>query len=202
MFYGSCWSFSYSNIVNATLMFVKLFYACIQHGYRQTKIFLFYVGHTNSENSFHSVGASCVSRPKPKALRISAFKGNAQNDEPGRRASGSKSEKNSVKLKESEDTIIESSKANEVSVSYTSEANESVSSPAIHRLFKKWLTNLRTQSSNQVVDGIIGEEEPPSRDTAETEVGTEKKETTALLKAVWGHFLNLDATIKIPLLIL
>ncbi|PON72227.1 embryo defective [Parasponia andersonii] len=140
------------------------------------------------------------SRPKPKALRISAFKGNARNDEPGGRASGSKSAKNSVKLKESGDPITESSKANDVSLSYTPEANESVSSPAIHRLFKKWLTNLRTQSSDQVVDGIIGEEPSPT-DTSESELRTQKKETNALLKAVWCHCLSLDATVKIPLLI-
>ncbi|PON59679.1 embryo defective [Trema orientale] len=139
-------------------------------------------------------------RPKPKALRISAFKGNARNDEPGGRASGSKSAKNSVKLKESGDPITESSKANDVSLSYTPEANESVSSPAIHRLFKKWLTNLRTQSSDQVVDDIIGEEPSPT-DISESELGTQKKETNALLKAVWCHFLSLDATVKIPLLI-
>lgn len=183
------------------LMFFKLFYAFDTLIHTNKTYFIFYPDHTNSENSFHSVGASCVSRPKLKALRISAFKGNARNGEPGGRASGSKIAKNSVKLKESEDAVNESSKANEVSLSYTSEANESVSSPAIHKLFKKWLTNLRTQSSDQVVDDIIGEE-PSPRDISETEVGTEKKETTALLKAVWCHFFSLDATIKIPLLIL
>uniref|UniRef100_A0A803PA93 Uncharacterized protein n=1 Tax=Cannabis sativa TaxID=3483 RepID=A0A803PA93_CANSA len=153
-------------------------------------------------NISSSVGPSCVSRPKPKALRILAFKGNARNNEPGGRASGSKSGKNSVKLKESEDAITESSKANDVSVSYSCEANESVSSPAIHRLFKKWLTNLRTQSSDHVVDDIIEGEEPAPTNISETEVETEKKETTSLLKVIWCHFLRLDASIKIPLMVL
>lgn len=141
-------------------------------------------------------------RPKPKALRISAFKGSAQNNEPGGSARSSKSAKNSVKLKESEDSLTESPNANEISLSFTSEANESVApSPAIHRLFKKWLTNLRTQSSDEVIDGIL-EEEPSSREISETKVGTEKKESNVVLKEVWHHFLALDAKVKIPLLIL
>ena len=135
-------------------------------------------------------------------MRISAFKGSAQNNEHGGKVSSSKSAKNSVKLKESEGSITESSNSNEISLAYTSEANESVApSPAIHRLFKKWLTNLRTQSSGEVIDGIL-EEEPSSRDISETEVGTEKKESNVVLKEVWYQFLALDAAVKIPLLIL
>ncbi|GMN35387.1 hypothetical protein TIFTF001_042215 [Ficus carica] len=141
-------------------------------------------------------------RPKLKALQISSFKGSAQNGEPGGRASGSKTAKKSIKLKESEGAITESRDPDEILVSYTSEANESVtSSPAIHRLFKKWLTNLRTKSSGEVVDGIL-EEEPSPREVSETELGTENSERSEILKVVWYHFVSLDATIKIPLLIL
>ncbi|XP_059443735.1 uncharacterized protein LOC132175724 isoform X2 [Corylus avellana] len=148
-----------------------------------------------------SVGASPRHRGKPKPLRISAFKGNAQNDESAGRASGSKVPKNSVKLKESEDTILESPKANDIPLSYTSEANESiVSSPAIHNLFKKWLTMLRTQSPSQVGDGVLGGE-PPLREMSESQHDTQKKERGEILKAAWCYFLGLDAAVKIPLLI-
>lgn len=156
----------------------------------------------NSENLFHSVGASCICGPKPRTLRISAFKGSARNDESGGRASGPKVSKNSVKLKENEDTITESPNTNDIPIAYASEANDSIaSSPAIHRLFKKWLTIIQTQSSSQEVNGIFGEE-PPAREISKTEYGTQNKERSEILKAVWCHFLGLDATIKIPLLIL
>ncbi len=135
-------------------------------------------------------------------MRISAFKGSAQNDESAGRVSGSKVPKNSVKLKESEDPITESPKANDIPLSYTSEADQRIaSSPAIHKLFKKWLTMLRTQSPSQVEDGILGEELPPT-EISETHNETENKKRGEILKAVWCHFLGLDATIKIPLLIL
>ncbi|KAM3703931.1 hypothetical protein ACJW30_04G137000 [Castanea mollissima] len=148
-----------------------------------------------------SVGASRIRGTKLKSLRISSFKGSAQNGESAGRVNGSKVPKNSVKLKESEDTITESPKANDIPLSYASEANQSIaSSPAIHKLFKKWLTMLRTQSPSQVEDGILGEELPPT-EISETHHGTEKKERGEILKAVWCHFLGLDATIKIPLLI-
>ncbi|EXB93587.1 hypothetical protein L484_014579 [Morus notabilis] len=153
-----------------------------------------------TDRPFLLKGNICL-RPKLKALRISAFKGSAQNGEPGGRASGSKTAKNSIKLKESEGAITESTQANEISLSYTAEANESVGpSPAIHELFKKWLTNLRTQSSGAAVDEIL-EEEPSPREMSETELATKNKERSVILKAVWSHFLGLDATIKIPLLI-
>lgn len=156
----------------------------------------------SSYTFFHSVGASCIRGTKRKSLRISAFKGSAQNGESAGRVNGSKVPKNSVKLKESEDTITESPNVNDIPLSYASEANQSIaSSPAIHKLFKKWLTMLRTQSPSQVEDGILGEELPPT-EISETHHGTEKKERSEILKAVWCHFLGLDATIKIPLLIL
>jgi hypothetical protein len=148
-----------------------------------------------------SVGAPCIRATKRKSLRISAFKGSAQNDESAGRVSGSKVPKNSVKLKESEDPITESPKANDIPLSYTSEADQRIaSSPAIHKLFKKWLTMLRTQSPSQVEDGILGEELPPT-EISETHNETENKKRGEILKAVWCHFLGLDATIKIPLLI-
>ncbi|KAG2678836.1 hypothetical protein I3760_11G022500 [Carya illinoinensis] len=148
-----------------------------------------------------SVGAPC-NPGKLKPLRISAFKGSAQNEESAGRANGSKVPKNSVKLKESGDTA-DSPKANDIPLSYTSEAKEGIaSSPAIHNLFIKFLTLLRTQSPRQVVNGVLGEE-PPLREISETETqhGTENKERGEILRATWCFFLGLDATVKIPLLI-
>ncbi|XP_030531461.2 uncharacterized protein LOC115741613 isoform X1 [Rhodamnia argentea] len=143
-----------------------------------------------------------LSAPRVKCLRISSFKGIAQNDESSGGASGTTS-KSSVKLSylpnESDETIVESPKAQNVPVSYTSEADESIGgSPAIQRLFRKWLTILRTRSPGQLVDEISGEALPP-RGVSET--GTPVKERSQLIKALWCHFWGLDAAIKIPFMI-
>uniref|UniRef100_A0A5B7AHH6 Embryo defective 2759 n=2 Tax=Davidia involucrata TaxID=16924 RepID=A0A5B7AHH6_DAVIN len=151
-----------------------------------------------------SVGAPFVCGPKGKSLRISAFKGSAQNDELGGRSSGSKSAKNSVKLsyipQESEETLTESPKEQNVPLSYASDSDERIAgSLAIQNLFKNWLALLRTPSPNQVVDEIL--EGPAPKERSEMQNGTQKKERSVILKAVWCYFLGLDATVKIPLLI-
>ncbi|KAF2293298.1 hypothetical protein GH714_040675 [Hevea brasiliensis] len=155
-------------------------------------------------NYFHSVGA-CVHGPKVKFLKISAFKGSAQNKESGNRANGSEVAKNSVNLsyvpKESGETIMESPKFHSVPVSYTSDGNGGIAgSPAIHKLFKKWLNMLRTDSPSQVADEIL-REPPSSEELQQTQNTVQTKEGHEILKPVWFHFLGLDATIKIPLLI-
>uniref|UniRef100_A0A5B7AHV9 Embryo defective 2759 n=1 Tax=Davidia involucrata TaxID=16924 RepID=A0A5B7AHV9_DAVIN len=151
-----------------------------------------------------SVGAPLVRGTKGKSLRISAFKGSAQNDELGGRSSGSKSAKNSVKLsyipQESEETLTESPKEQNVPLSYASDSDERIAgSLAIQNLFKNWLALLRTPSPNQVVDEIL--EGPAPKERSEMQNGTQKKERSVILKAVWCYFLGLDATVKIPLLI-
>ncbi|KAI4343731.1 hypothetical protein L6164_011045 [Bauhinia variegata] len=139
-------------------------------------------------------------RSNLKPLRISAFKGSAQNDESGSRTNGLKVSKNSVRLDESGEAISETPKVHNVPLSYASEANESLAtSPAIYKLFKKWLTMLRTQPSNDVEEEIFGELPPGV--ISKTPQGDENKEKFGILKVVWSHFLSLDATIKIPLLI-
>ncbi|EEF51969.1 conserved hypothetical protein [Ricinus communis] len=152
-----------------------------------------------------SVGA-CVHGPRTKFFKISAFKGTAQNDESRNRENGSKISHKSVKLsyaqKESGETIMESPKVHSVPVSYTSEANEGFNgSPAIHKLFKKWLNMLRTQSPNQVADEILGEGIPSSEGSEQTQTAAQTKESGEILKTVWSHFLGLDTTIKIPLMV-
>ncbi|XP_011046174.1 PREDICTED: uncharacterized protein LOC105140855 isoform X1 [Populus euphratica] len=143
--------------------------------------------------------------PKVKLLRVSAFKGSAQNDESGGRANGSKVSKKSVKLsyvpKESGETMMDSSKVHSIPVSYTSEANERIAgSPAINKLFKKWLSMLRTQSPSQVADEILEEGPPPREDLQQAQYTTQNKERVDIVKSVWYHFVSLDATIKIPIL--
>ncbi|KAL3571125.1 hypothetical protein D5086_028374 [Populus alba] len=143
--------------------------------------------------------------PKVKLLRVSAFKGSAQNDESGGRANGSKVSKKSVKLsyvpKESGETMMDSSKVHSIPVSYTSEANERIAgSPAINKLFKKWLSMLRTQSPSQVADEILEEGPPPREELQQAQNTTQNKERVDIVKSVWYHFLSLDATIKIPIL--
>ncbi|KAK7301553.1 hypothetical protein RJT34_12419 [Clitoria ternatea] len=140
-----------------------------------------------------SVGPPCFFASKIKPLRISGFKGSTQNDDSGIRANQLKAPKTSVRLGESEE-------AQNVPLSYTSETNDSLAtSSAIHKLFKKWLTMLHTQPSSQEVEEIFGEPTPGI--SPKTLQETEIKEKSKILKVAWSHFLALDATIKIPLLI-
>lgn len=154
-----------------------------------------------------SVGASCFRGSKVKRLRVSAFKGNPQNEESGTRQSGSKVAKNGVKVSylsnESDETVVNSTqRASDVPISYSSDAAESVGgSPAIYKLFKKWLTVLRTQTSSEAVDGISAGNAAPD-EVSDIQSGTQTTGSTKMLKAIWSHFLGLDATIKIPLLML
>ncbi|KAK4362486.1 hypothetical protein RND71_017727 [Anisodus tanguticus] len=146
------------------------------------------------------IGAPFVLKPKGKSLKISAFKSNSQN-ESGGRVSGSKTLKNSVKLSyvphESEDTSVESPRAQNVPISYSAEADETTSYSAIQNIFKSWLILLRTPSPNQVTNETV--EEPYTTETSETQKMVQEKER-GVLKAVWCYFLSLDATIKIPVL--
>lgn len=140
-----------------------------------------------------------------KPLKISAFKGSAQHDESGGRTSKSKSSKNPVKLsyvpQESEETINNSSELQNVPLSYTSPENESIAgSPAIQKLFKRWLTLLRTQSPEGAVNVILGEQQSLTKISV-SQNGSQNQIRGEILKAVWCSFLGLDATVKIPLLI-
>ncbi|KAF7838308.1 uncharacterized protein G2W53_006790 [Senna tora] len=147
-----------------------------------------------------SVGSPCVCGSKIEPLKISAFKGSSQYNQKRGRANGLKGPKTSVRLEENEEAKSESPKAQNVPLSYTSEANDSLAtSPAIHKLFKKWLAILRTQPSSQEVEEILGE--PPLGVLPETLERAQTKERGEILKVAWTHFLALDATIKIPLLI-
>lgn len=147
------------------------------------------------------IGAPLVLKPKGKSLKISAFKSNSQN-EPGGRVSGSKSLKSSVKLSyvpnESEETSVESPRAQNVPISYSAEADETTNYFAIQNIFKSWLTLLRTPSQNQVTNETV--EEPYTTETSETQTMVQKKERVHVLKAIWCYFLSLDSTIKIPVL--
>lgn len=77
-------------------------------------------------------------------------------------------------------------------------------SQAIQQLFKSWLTLLRTPSSSsqsQLPNETL--EETSENEIVETD---DKKIQTSgrgvILKTVWRSFLGLDATIKIPAMIL
>ncbi|XP_059657914.1 uncharacterized protein LOC132304320 [Cornus florida] len=159
--------------------------------------------HSSKCQSCLSLGAPIVRGLKGKSLRISAFKGSAQNDESGGRTSGSKSAKKSVKLsyveREDEETLKESPVVQNVPLSHASEAEGTIAgSMAIQNLFKNWLTLLRTQTPNEVADEIL---EEPAPTVSGMENGSQKTEGGEILKAVWCYFLGLDATVKIPLLI-
>ncbi|XP_027332038.1 uncharacterized protein LOC113847254 [Abrus precatorius] len=154
-----------------------------------------------NQNICLSVGPPHICGPKLKPLRISGFKGSAKDDDSVTRANGLKIPKTSVKLEESGEIKSESPKANSVRLSCASEANENLAaSPGIHKLFKKWLTILRTPPSNQGVEEILGK--PPTGGVSpETLQGMQKTVKGQSLKVAWSHLLALDATIKIPFLI-
>lgn len=88
-----------------------------------------------------------------------------------------------------------------VTVSSSSAADETTEgSQTTQNLFRKWLTLLRSPSPNQVVDDAFVVSS--SREIAKKKDGMQKNETGEILRAVWYAFMGLDATMKIPLLIL
>ncbi|CAI0398530.1 unnamed protein product [Linum tenue] len=142
---------------------------------------------------------------KTKLLRVSSFQGSAKNDDAGGRSSWSKGSKNSVKISyvsdDSGESLRELPKAQSVPVSYTPEPNEGVGgSPAINNLFKKWLSLLRSHSSSQVADGIL-EGPGPREEVAQTQSITQETQRRSFLSRGFHHFWQLDATIKIPILL-
>ncbi|XP_038895496.1 uncharacterized protein LOC120083720 isoform X1 [Benincasa hispida] len=147
-----------------------------------------------------SVGTPRLCGSRPNLLKVSAFKSSARiDDETGGVANGSKIPSFSVKLKDG-DYCTETPKANNVPLCYASGANEDIApSPAIQKLFKKWLELLRRQPVSQDVDGIL--EDLPSAEMSDTQQESNKKESSEILRGVWFHFLGLNAAVKIPLLI-
>ncbi|KAF9625068.1 hypothetical protein IFM89_017871 [Coptis chinensis] len=141
---------------------------------------------------------------KVKHFKVSAFKGSAKNEESGGRSNASKLPKNSVKLSyvpQNEETIAESPNTEQAPISYSSGREENIAgSPAIQKLFQKWLMMLRTQSTNQASDAIF-EDEPVQSGILESQSESEKQEGSTVLKAAWCYFLGLDTTVKILLLI-
>ncbi|MCL7031237.1 hypothetical protein MKW94_006634 [Papaver nudicaule] len=145
----------------------------------------------------------CISRREVKRLKVLAFK--AQNDESGYRAKGSKVHRSSVKLSDvphkGEEIVMESTELHDTPLSCCAGNEETLgSSPAIQKLFKKWLMMLRTQPSNQTSDGIFGNGAPEG-EKVESQIASQQQEKGKILKAVGRYFWGLDATIKIPLLI-
>ncbi|XVE57174.1 hypothetical protein DITRI_Ditri04bG0070600 [Diplodiscus trichospermus] len=154
-------------------------------------------------SSCSSIGAPHNCGLKAKNIRISAFKGSALNDDSAGRANDASVPKNSIKFsfvaKDGEETMIKSSKAH--NGAYASERSENiVGSPAIQKLFKKWITILRSQSLSQVMDEPLGERASP-RDTSETKIDVQSNRKLEILKMVLSPFWDVDATIKVPLLI-
>lgn len=136
-------------------------------------------------------------------MKISGFKGSAKSDDSVTSANGLQvsNSKTSVRLDESGEVKSESPEANNVPLSCASEANENLAvSSGIHKLLKKWLTMLRTLPLNRGEEEILGE--PPPDLVPDSLQGTQKTVKGQSLKAARSYFLALDATIKIPFLIL
>ncbi|XP_051118228.1 uncharacterized protein LOC127242648 [Andrographis paniculata] len=152
-----------------------------------------------------SVGAAVIHRPKQKIFKIYAFKGGNRYDDSSSRTNGSKSIKNSAKVSflqdESEESSLKSSKVHDVVPDPCTSAAETASrSVAIQKLFKNWLMLLRTQPQTEPVERAAAE--PSSTESSETPNTVAKQETIQLVKAAAAYLMNLDATIKIPVLIL
>ncbi|KAK6924822.1 hypothetical protein RJ641_009148 [Dillenia turbinata] len=152
-----------------------------------------------------SIGASHALGPKRKNLKVLAFKGSPQNNEARSRGSGSKIPNKPVEIsyapQMSEELREESPKLQHAPLSCASGGDEAIGrSQAIHNLFKKWLTMLRTPSPEQVADEVWGEGSIP-RELSSAEDGDPAQEKVEILKTVWYHFWRLDATIKLPLLL-
>lgn len=157
-----------------------------------------------------SGGASLVLGLKSKVLKVSAFKGGSQNDDSGVRANGSKSLKK-VKVSylqhESDESPGYTQQQHESSISpkvlnhapYSAADEKTTSSLAIQNLFKNWLMLLRTPSQTRQVEESP---EKPHMETSGVPNTVQKQERGEILKAAWCYFLGLDATIKIPLLML
>lgn len=78
------------------------------------------------------------------------------------------------------------------------------SSPAVRKLFMRWVGLLKspTQPANsQVIDDMLVEG-PPSLQIAEKNCEAPLTVNNGVLKTLCGSFWGLDATVKIPLLVL
>ncbi|TYI72618.1 hypothetical protein E1A91_D07G073400v1 [Gossypium mustelinum] len=153
-----------------------------------------------------SIGAPHTCGSKVKNVGISTFKGSGQNNESRGRTNNAFLSKNTIKVsyvpKDREETMIESSNVHNVPLAYASETSENhLGSPAIQKLFKKWIMILLSQSPHQVMDEVTGVG-PPPRDTSETQIGTQSNGKSEILKMVWSHFWDMDVTIKLPILLL
>uniref|UniRef100_A0A1J3HCN8 Uncharacterized protein n=1 Tax=Noccaea caerulescens TaxID=107243 RepID=A0A1J3HCN8_NOCCA len=163
--------------------------------------------HLRLEQSCFSLGSPCSGGLKAKSFRVTSFKGGIKNSESGGNEGGKKVTNNSVKLSyrsdDDENNMNGSPKAQNTSVSYTSEAEDSITGqPAIQKLFKRWLALLRTQSPLQVIDEALGGEQVPQTTKPETETEIRKTENLQSTKyTVLSWFWSLDAAIKIPLLL-
>ncbi|XP_019175454.1 PREDICTED: uncharacterized protein LOC109170758 isoform X1 [Ipomoea nil] len=149
-----------------------------------------------------SGGAPLFLKPKAKVLKILAFKSSSQNNSGG--SSGSKTKKESIKLsivsQGSEETSVESPRAQNLPISYTSETVDTTSGTlAIQKIFKHWLAILRTPSPDEAIGETV--EGPSSTEAVEPQNLVQQKERGNILQAVWSYFIGLDATIKINLLI-
>ncbi|CAH9091648.1 unnamed protein product [Cuscuta epithymum] len=178
-----------------------------RNGKRSTKTVatVHYVGKVTSLKcrALTSGGAPLVS--KQKVFKILAFKSSSQNDSGCTRfnAMDKSVNKLSYGAHGSEVTSVESFRAQNHPVSYTSEIVERTidDTLAIQKPLKHWLSILRTTpSSDQAISETV--EEQSSTQAVETQkLVQQKTERRSTLQAVWSYFISLDATIKINLLI-
>ncbi|XP_010550688.1 PREDICTED: uncharacterized protein LOC104821481 isoform X2 [Tarenaya hassleriana] len=140
---------------------------------------------------------TCGVRLKAKPFRVASFKGGICNGDAGGSESGTKVSNNSVKVSYRPDDDENRT------LSYASQTEDSITGQAsIQKLFKKWLMILHTQSPAGETDGVLEEQLPQTTKSAtQTETEIRKMESVQSAKTVWSRLWSLDATIKIPLLL-
>lgn len=170
------------------------------------------VGRTNrcvlsKRHSRFSNGGQYYPAPKGRHVKILSFKGNdAHNEESEGTASASKFSKNSVKLSyvpQKKETDMEPQDRPNGHFSYASVQTEETvgGSATIQEIFKKWLIMLRTQTASQTVEEVL-KESPSKTEVTHPQPSTRHGGAGDFLKAFLRFYLGLNATIKVPPLIM
>lgn len=149
-------------------------------------------------------GRPCIlSNQKP--FKVSSFKSNGQADEANETDRASKFFRKSVHpscvSEEREETLTASPDVTSSMLSSENRDDTVTSSQAIKKLFKKWSIMLHSQTLSVGMDEVYTEKPTDTGVLKNHECPPEEK-AKSIFMASFLWFMGLDATIKIPLLIL
>ncbi|KAL9267066.1 hypothetical protein AKJ16_DCAP19242 [Drosera capensis] len=137
-----------------------------------------------------------------RSCQVTSFKGNEENKSEDE-SSITKFTKNRLQIyfsRHGDMTLADFPKLLDGAVSYAVvAANKTASrSQAVHRLFSKWIKQ-HTERPNESGEAIV--EGPSQTELVQAQTGTHMEERSNVLMLALRYFLELDATIKVPLLI-